>query len=372
MIYFDNAATTYKKPKEVYKAISDFFRSAQANPGRSSHRLSLNASELVYDAREEICRLLNYSFPEQVVFTYNATYALNIAIKSLIDSPCHVITSDMEHNSVIRVLEGLKLKYGIEYSRFSAKNLSYESLKKLLRSDTRLIVSTMASNVSGLKIDEGILSSFARDHNIKLILDASQAIGHRRIDLSKTPAYAICAPGHKALFGLMGSGFAVFGERERGLSLIEGGSGSNSRSLDMPLLLPEGYEAGTLGVPSIAALSKGVRFVREYGEQAIEGRLDSMTKELYQELKNIPDAEILGYGSGILSFNLKAFAPDRLSYLLDREGICVRGGLHCSPEAHSVYGTEKTGAVRASFSVFNERKEIKSFLDKLNRIRKQA
>lgn len=371
MIYLDNAATTNRKPREVYKALRRFYNNAQANPTRSNHTLSARASELLYDAREEIAGLFSLDTPERVVFTYNATYALNIAIKSAIEKGAHVITSDLEHNSVIRVLDGLSGKMGVEYSRFDSSRLSEEELSRHLKSNTTLVVSTLASNVSGKVIDENILSVFARKHNLKLILDGAQAAGHRAIDLKKTPAYAFCAPGHKALFGLMGSGFAIFSDTVRGESLIEGGSGSNSRDKEMPRLLPEGYEAGTPGMPAIVGLCEGVKFIRSYGLEAVEEKLDYLTKRLYEGLAEDRRIKVHGYGSGILSFNLSGVPSTLLSEELSNEGICTRGGLHCSPEAHRTLGTEESGAVRASFSLFNEKRDVDRLLLSLKRIEKR-
>jgi len=194
-----------------------------------------------------------------------------------------------------------------------------------------------------------------------LILDASQAIGHRKIDLKKTPADALCAPGHKALFGIMGSGFAVFSDNTRRQSFIEGGSGRDSLSPFMPKMLPEGYEAGTLPTPAIISLHEGIKYVREYGEENIKRRLGDLTDRLYDRLNSISGIKILGYGSGIISFTHERMIPDEIVYELNKRRIAVRGGLHCSPSAHRTLGTLKGGAVRASLSVFNKPKELDDF-----------
>ncbi len=368
MIYLDNAATTFKKPPSVYKALDKFYSEAQANPGRSSHKLSCRASEKVFDVREKISSLYSLSSPESVVFTYNATYALNIAIKTTVTEKCHIITSDVEHNSVMRVIYGLCQSLGVEFDCFDSDNLSSENLKKLLRSDTKLIISTLASNVTGKEIDEALLSDFARRNGLQLIIDASQATGHRKIDLRKNPCDILCAPGHKALFGLMGSGFCVFGKKERGISFIEGGSGNDSLSREMPLTLPEGYEGGTLGVPAIIALGEGIDYVRKLGEDNIQKKLKNLTDRTFLRLREQKKIRVLGKGSGIISFVCDSLPSDYICQELDRKGILVRGGLHCAPSAHKKLNTLDGGAVRASFSIFNNEGDVETLYKALKDI----
>ncbi len=368
MIYFDNAATTYKKPPGVYRALMDFYKNAQANPGRSSHKLSVKASEKIYEVREKISSLYSLSSPENIVFTYNATHALNLAIKTTLKKGDHVIISDLEHNSVMRVLWALTETLKIEFDTFNSDNLSEEVLSALLKENTSAIISTLASNVTGKVIDEALLSDFSRKHGLKLILDSSQATGHRKIDLTKNTADILCAPGHKALFGLMGSGFCVFKENIRAESFIEGGSGSDSRSRQMPERLPEGYEAGTLGVPAIISLGEGIDFVKSFGEENIEHRLNKLTDELYARLSEIEKIRILGCGSGILSFVCDGVDSDLLCLEFDKKGIFTRGGLHCAPMAHKKLGTLNTGALRISLSIFNNENELDSLFKAINEI----
>ncbi len=368
MIYFDNAATTLRKPKRIYKVLDEFYREYQANPSRSSHKQSIKASEKVFEAREQISSLYSLDAPENVVFTYNATYGLNLAIKTTITEKCHIIISDVEHNSVMRILYVLSERLGVRFSTFDSDFLSEECLENLLQDDTKAIISTLASNVTGKSIDETVLSSFAIKHGLKLILDASQATGHRKIDLKNNPADILCAPGHKALFGLMGSGFCVFKNKTRGISFIEGGSGSESISNTMPISLPEGYEAGTLGVPAIIALGEGIRFIKEYGEDNITKKLDRLTDILLDKISKNKKITVLGNGSGILSFIVNGYETDLLCRELDRDGFAIRSGLHCAPMAHKKLGTIASGAIRISFSVFNTEKEINLFIKSLNSI----
>lgn len=360
MIYFDNAATTFPKPNSVYEAVLKCLKHYCGNPGRSSHTLSIKSAEVIYDTRERVSNLLGVSKPENVVFTYNATYAINLALKTLIKGKCHVLTSDVEHNSVIRPLEKLRRVHGIEYSLFDSDDPE-RSIEDLVRGDTVGIVSTLASNVTGAKIPLEILSDAAKKHNLFLIVDSSQLIGHARINLSKTPCDCLCAPAHKALFGIQGCGFAYFADSIRGDSFIEGGSGNESLSPQMPLLLPEGYEAGTLATPAIASLEAGIRFIEDVGIDNIDRQIDRFTVLLAQRLKSIDKVKLYSARGGIVSFGVADVPSSVISDELDRFGICVRGGLHCAPSAHKKLGTLDKGAVRASLSFLNTITEIEEF-----------
>ena len=368
MIYLDNAATTNKKPKTVYKAVSDSLKNISANAGRGAHTLSLRAAKSVYETRETLCEFMGFSAPERVVFTLNATYALNMAIKGLIREKCHVIISDLEHNSVLRPINKLKKELGISYSIFcSSASDIYKEIESCIRPDTKAIVSTLASNVSGKEIPFDILSKIANKRGLKLIVDASQYIGHKKINLKETPCSALCAPAHKGLFGIMGLGFAVFDESEVN-TLIEGGSGNLSKSLDMPPLLPERLEGGTLPIPAISALHEGVRYIESVGFSKIESKSKRLTELCAEMILSVPGSVIYGKNLGIVSFNLKGLNSEEVCYELDRYGICVRGGLHCSPLAHESLGTSEFGAVRVSLSHFNNERELYALYKALKRI----
>ena len=358
MIYLDNAATSYPKPKCVINALIRSVRDAPGNPGRSSHKFSVAAAEAIYSTRESVADFLNCKSAEGVVFTYNATYALNMAIKTYIEDGSHVITSDIEHNSVIRPLEKLVAERNVSYSIFSTDNDLEKEIEALIRKDTKAIISTIASNVTGERISLELLSRISKKYGLILIVDASQAIGHYRLDLEKTPCDVLCAPAHKALFGIQGAGFAVFSDAERRKSWIEGGSGTESASKEMPIYLPEGYEAGTLGTPAICALSGGIDYVRSFGIDRIEERLSYLTERLAERLFELDDITVLSYGNGIVLFNYKDFPSSKTAAILDEVGIFVRSGLHCAPSAHKKLGTDYRGAIRASLSVLNTEREI--------------
>lgn len=368
MTYFDNGATTFPKPKSVILGVNSCLKKIGGNPSRSSHKLSVIASEEIYKTRECVAELLNVKNPEGVVFTYNATYALNMAIKTLIRNKCHVITSDVEHNSVIRPLERLKKDIGIEYSIFNSDLPPDISIPPLIRSDTRFIVSTIASNVSGKEIDLVMLSKIAKKYSLKLIIDASQAIGHKWIDLSESPCDVLCAPAHKALFGIQGTGFAYFANTERDGDFMEGGSGSNSIDTEMPKLLPEGYEAGTLGTVGIVALRHGIDFLNDIGIANINHHLNKLRLLSIDGLQD--NSRIILYPSfgGNLIFNIEGLKSSQTAAMLDEFQICTRGGLHCAPSAHRKLGTVDIGTVRATFSIMNTQGEIEKFVDIVNKI----
>ena len=370
MIYLDNAATSFPKPRSVIAEVNKYIRRDCGNPGRSGHRLAARAAEAVYLAREEIADFFGTKNPEHVIFTSNATHALNLAIKSQITPFCHVLCSDMEHNSVIRPLERLRRDIGVEYSSFSLEDDLYANLTEAVRDNTEAIVCTLASNVTGKKADIQALSRFARERGLKLILDASQLAGHEKIDLAKTPCTALCAPGHKGLFGLQGSGFVIFDKDYDTDGLMEGGSGFDSVSTDMPRILPERYEAGTLATPPIVSLATGVRFIRSVGIDNISSRLCTLTDSALNALRDIAKVRVLGAEGGIVCFNVANIPSSRVEAELDRLGICVRSGLHCAPSAHRLLGTLDGGAVRVSFSYFNRETDVNRLTDAILKIAK--
>lgn len=368
MIYFDNAATTYKKPDSVIHAVKRCVKSYSANPGRSGHRLSLFASEVLYDSRVKVARLFNYPRPENVVFTLNATYGLNMALKTLINKKGHVIISDREHNSVLRPLKMLCDTVGVEYSVYNSRadNVFLE-IERHIRPDTYAIISTLMSNVTGEVIPLFLLSELKRKHKLVLIVDASQAAGHFPIDLSDIAFDALVAPGHKALFGIMGAGFVIFDNAPE-ISFIEGGSGSDSRNEYMPKYLPELMEAGTVPLPAITALGAGIDFITRISVPCIEGRISYLTRLLYASISNIKGVNVYGSENGIVAFNVSGMLAEDVSERLSDRGICVRSGLHCAPLAHKSIGTYDVGCVRASLSYFNTEREIKRFCDALSKI----
>ena len=367
MVYLDNAATTFPKPKAVISEVKKCISEYCGNPGRSGHTLSLEASERIYEAREAIAVHFGFSRPENVVFTYNATYALNIAMWAKIPKNSHVLCSDIEHNAVVRPLNLMKDRGYIDYSLFSTDGDIEENIKNALTPRTKAIVSTLCSNVTGKKLSLRALSRIASDNGLILIVDASQAAGHEKFDLSRTPCACFCAPGHKGLFGIQGSGFVIFGEGEHPRSVITGGSGSNSKSPFMPVTLPESQEAGTLSTPSIASLLRGVEFINAVGIEEISYKESLLCDKIKSGLSVIKGVKLYETEGSIVLFNGRK-GMDMLLSNLDKCGICVRGGYHCAPSAHIRLGTEKTGAIRASVSYLNSVKDADYFLKSVSKI----
>ena len=356
MIYLDNAATSFPKPKSVISEVSRCLESYCGNPGRSSHSLALRSAEAIYDTRVLISEFFSFGKPENIVFTYNATYALNIAIKTALKENDHVIISDLEHNSVLRPIEALKKKCGIEYSVFNANEDICREIDRLKRANTTAIVSTLRSNVTGQKISLEALSRAAKKHSLRLILDASQSAGHEDIDLSKAEFYALCAPAHKALFGIQGAGLIVFGNDDYKPTFIEGGSGAESLSGDMPRDLPERLEAGTLCVPAIVALKEGITYIKGIGINNIKDIIRQNESYFVDRLITLPNTR-LSFGGGIISLINEKISSSILSNHLDKRGICTRSGLHCAPLAHKKIGTTDVGTLRISLGIFNTKEE---------------
>ena len=371
MIYLDNAATSFPKPRCVISEVNKYVRSRCGNPGRSSHRLAVLAAEEMYLAREEVANLFGVSDPERVVFTSNATHALNLAIKSQITDFCHVLCSDMEHNSVIRPLEKLSRDIGIEYSFFSLNGDLRKNLSSASRDNTEAIICTLASNVTGKRADLMALTQFARERGLKLILDASQLAGHEKIDLTKFPCTALCAPGHKGLLGFQGAGFVIFGDGVNGKTLMEGGSGYDSISRDMPIVLPERYEAGTLPTPSIVSLRAGIKYINSVGIDNISLHLDKLVNSCKNALSEIQGVTVYGAENATVCFSVDGIPSSELAASLDHLEICVRSGLHCAPSAHRLMGTLEQGAVRASFSIMNGRNDGKKLAEGIYKIKKK-
>ena len=358
MIYFDNAATSFRKPKSVISAFTECIRRYCGNPGRSAHYYAIKSSEKIYEARETIAEFLNSGVPENVVFTMNATYALNVAIKTSVSSGDHVIISDMEHNSVLRPVEAMKSRGLIDYGVFKTGADVESELESLISEKTKCVVVNLSSNVNGDAVSLKPIFKLRQKYGFCLMVDASQKIGHEKIDLSANEIDVLCAPSHKALFGIQGAGFCVFCDQRKRDSFIEGGSGNESVNVFMPQNLPERFEAGTLPVPSIVSLNAGIKFINEIGLSEIEKKLGLLNERAIEILHEFNSVDILGAGCGIVGFNFGKTPSHLIAEELSKSGICVRSGLHCAPLAHKKLGTLETGSVRLSFSWFNDFKEL--------------
>lgn len=368
MIYLDNAATSFPKPKQVVNEVTKCITRYCGNPGRSSHKLALAAADKIFETRVLIADFLEWDKCENVIFTPNATYALNLVIKGMITDKCHCIISDLEHNSVIRPLQKALLKFGGDFSVFNSDLSLSEAIEPLIRDNTYAIISTLCSNVTGKIIDFNELSKIAKKHGLKLIVDASQYIGHKRLNLKDLYFTALCSAGHKSLFGIQGSAFAIINDYELFDTLTEGGSGVDSFSVNMPILLPERYEAGTLSTPAIASLGAGIDFLNQIGIDEVEKKLQYMTSLTKNELNSISSVTSYGAENGIISFNVKNYTSSYISDVLDKEGFATRSGYHCAPLIHKKLNTTELGAVRVSLSYFNKESEIYALSKALRRI----
>ena len=370
MIYLDNAATSFPKPKSVISETVNCIKKYCANSGRSSHKLAIKTSEEIYRAREAVSNFLSLGIAENVCFTTNATYALNIAIKTLITAPCHILISDIEHNSVLRPIHKLKESLNIEYSCFSTDVDIEKNIESQIKDSTRAIICNLTSNVTGAEIPIKILSSISKKHGLQLIADASQIIGHKAISIKESPCDALCAPAHKGLFGIQGCGFVAFGKTVPKESLIEGGSGNESLKLKMPELPPEHFEAGTLPTPAIVALRAGIEYINDYGIENIEKRLESLTELFKERIAEFKKIEIFGAKNGIISFRVKGYPSSYISEKLNEYDIYTRSGLHCAPLMHKKLGTTDTGLVRVSLSCMTKKSDADGIYSALKNILK--
>ncbi len=358
MIYFDNAATSFPKPPSVIRSLSRCVKYYCGNPGRSAHPLSIKSAEKIYETRLGVARLFGIDNEEYVSFTKNATEALNIAIKCTVKEKSHCIISDLEHNSVIRPLEKIKRERGVEYSVFDSDLPLKEAIIPLIREDTGCIICSVVSNVTGKRIDITELSRIAREKNLTLILDASQAAGHININLSDVPCNILCAPSHKGLFGIQGAGILLLADGIQRDTLTEGGSGSDSFLTEMPQYLPDRYEAGTLPTPAIVSLGAGIDYIQSIGLEEIYGKIKGLTEYARDVLLSVKGVKLYGADEGIISFNFKGLSSSLCAEYLVKKGIYTRAGYHCSPLIHRKIKTEGVGAVRVSFSYFNKKSEI--------------
>ena len=375
LIYFDNAATTFPKPNTVLKATESVLRRYCANPGRSSHRLSMRASEAVYGCRRAVASFFGAA-EENVVFTSSATHAINTALKCVLRRGDHVLISDIEHNAVLRPVSTLAKRGLITFDIYRASDnpdTVIRELKAKLKPNTALVCACHHSNICNLCIPAAAAGGFCRRSGILFLLDASQSAGTVPIHVENDCIDILCAPAHKGLYGIPGCGFAVFGKElsESGMlsTFIEGGNGLNSESPYMPDFLPERLEAGTLPLPAIAALKAGIGYVNQLGTQRIFKHESMLCAIMRKLITRFPKVTVHSESDGsILLFSVENIPSEELAERLDSYGICVRAGLHCAPLAHRRLGTPSDGAVRVSFSAYNTRAEVFYFAEVLERI----
>lgn len=378
MIYLDNAATTYPKPEKVYDAVLDCMKNYCANPGRAGHKLAMRAAREIYDARENIAKLFNIDNPMTIVFTNNATDSLNLAIKGVVKKGDHIITTSMEHNSVIRPIKSLE-KDGIENTIVECDKdgfLNPDDIKNAIKENTKLIVTTHASNVAGTIVDIKSVGEIAKDKNILYLVDASQTAGVYDINVKDINVDMIAAPGHKCLLGPQGTGILYIKENLNVDILKEGGTGSRSEDLFQPDLTPDKYESGTHNTPGIVGLNEGVKFILETGIDNIRDHEEELCQYMLDRLEEVPNIVIYGpkdskKRAAVISINIPKIDSGEITFLLDSEyNIATRSGIHCAPLAHKTLGTIEQGAVRFSLGYFNTKKDIDEAVKALKEIEK--
>lgn len=366
MIYLDNAATTLHKPPQVEQAMLDALRTA-GNPGRGAHEPTLHASRLVYAARCAISRLLNAPDPSCVAFAANATQALNTALGGLFAPGDHIITTVCEHNSVLRALYRLRDQEGVQLSFAGVDEkgrLQYDGWQKLIQPNTKAVVVTGASNVTGNGTDLARVSEFAHRNGLLLIVDAAQTAGAQPVDVQALDIDVLCFTGHKALLGPQGTGGLYV---RPGLSvrpLVVGGSGVHSFDERHPAQMPTALEAGTLNVPGLAGLCSGVEWILAQGVETLCAQESALAALFYERIRDLPNVTLYGDPemaprAPIVALNIGNEDSARIADILWEDyGICVRAGAHCAPLMHKALGTVPQGVVRFSFSHFNTEAEV--------------
>ena len=365
MIYLDNAATTLHKPQQVIDAVVHAMQS-MGNCARGTHEEALDAARTVYDARVRLASLFGCPRVDHVAFTANSTEALNMAINGLIDPGDHVISTDLEHNSVLRPLYRLEAEHGAELSFVPADklgNVDYADFERLMKPNTRAVVCTNASNLTGTVLAIGRIAKTAHSHGALVIVDASQTAGCWPIDMKKMGIDVLCFTGHKGLMGPQGTGGICVKEGIEIRPFKVGGSGVQSYSRTHPAEYPTRLEAGTLNGHGIAGLGAAAKFISETGVENIHAKERSLMLRFYEGVKNIEGVTVYGDftkdKTAIVALNIRDYESGEVSYELSQGyGIATRPGAHCAPRMHKALGTAEVGAVRFSFSFYNTAEEI--------------
>ncbi|MFZ5632233.1 MAG: aminotransferase class V-fold PLP-dependent enzyme [Bacillota bacterium] len=368
MIYFDNAATTWPKPPGVPEAMARCVKEMGANPGRAGHKMSVEANRVVEETRKKLARIFNID-PDQyerIIFTINATEALNLAVKGLLKGGDHAVTSSMEHNSVARPLNMMEKK-GVRVTRVKCApdgSIDPADVRRAIRPGTRLVAITHASNVTGTVMPVEEIGKIAGEAGVTFLVDAAQSAGVIDIDVKKMNVDLLAFPGHKSLLGPTGTGGLYIKEGITLDPLKEGGTGSQSELPGMPDTLPERYEAGTLNTAGIAGLGAGIDFILNEGMEKMRGHELALTKRFIEGARKVPGLKIYGPAgienrAPVVSFSIEGRKSVEIGGILDKNyGIACRAGLHCAPDAHRTLGTFEQKLVRFGFSYFNTEEEI--------------
>lgn len=364
MIYFDNAATTLHKPQKVIDAVIKAMTS-MGNAGRGNTSASMEASHIIFDTRENLAKLFNIKDSSRIAFTCNSTEALNIAIKGALTTGDHVITTMLEHNSVLRPLYEMENK-GVELSIIQADklgNISYDEIQSLIKNNTKSIVCTHGSNLTGNLVDIEKIGKICKEHNLLFIVDVSQTAGVFPIDVEKMNIDILCFTGHKSLLGPQGTGGIFVKEGIEVTPLKSGGTGILTYSKTQPLIMPTHLEAGTLNGHGIAGLNAGIEFINKIGMKKIREKEENLMWRFYNKVKELPHIKIYGDFSKkercpIVTLNIDNYDSGDIAEELLNYGVATRAGGHCAPLMHEALGTIEQGAVRFSFGYFNTEEEV--------------
>ena len=370
LINFDNAATTGRKPPTVVAAAKNALLNLSANPGRGGHALSLKAGEAVYSAREKIAGFFGAPGGENVIFTANCTAAINYVLKGFLKQGDHVIISDLEHNAVTRPLHKIGIEKSVAEVSLLSDEETVENFEALIRENTKMIFCTAASNVCGRALPIEALGKLCKKRGIAFGIDAAQAAGIVPIDMKKQEIDFLCIAPHKGLYAPMGLGVLI-ARRDIGDTLMEGGTGTNSSSLNQPESMPERYESGTVNLPAIMGTAAGIDFVKGNMVRNYKNEM-RLIRYIYGELEKMPHIKLYTpYMADrmylpVLSFGVKGASSEEVAEYLNSHGIAVRAGLHCAPLAHRKLKTEKTGTVRVAPGVYSTIKDAMYLVKILN------
>ena len=380
MTYFDNAATSFPKPDIVYDSIMEVMKEYGANPGRSGHKLALRLGRGIFETREIIAKLFNIKNPMNVIFTFNCTESLNLGIKGILEKGDHVITTSMEHNSVLRPLKALE-KEGIETTIVKGDLMGRVNpldIENSIKDNTKLIITTHISNLTGTIMPIETIGQIAKKKGIYYLVDAAQSAGVYDIDVEKMNIDILAFPGHKCLLGPQGTGGLYIREGLDIKEMGQGGTGSISHLLEQPSVRPDKYESGTPNGPGIIGLGAGINYILQEGMDKIRKHEEELTKHFIEEVVKIQGVKVYGpldvrYQAAVVPINIGDVDSSELSYILDQDyDIEVRPGLHCAPLAHKTIGTFEQGVVRFSFGLYNTHEEIELGIKAIREISKEV
>lgn len=376
MLYLDNAATSYKKPSEFYKAMRKYTKRYSVNAGRGGHKFSTDGMSGIMKTSEELASLFNIDNPERIAYSANATMSLNLAINGILSRGGHVIVTQMEHNSVLRPVH----KFG-NYTIVKADNfgrVNPDDIKKSIRDDTKLIISTHASNTCGTVLPIAQIGEIAHTAGIPFLVDAAQTAGCRPIDVEEMNIDMLAFSAHKGLLGPLGIGGLYVRDGIELEQIISGGTGSYSKNLEQPRDMPDFLHSGTLNTPAIMALSSSIEYIRRSTPEIISAKQTELAFMLIQRLLNIKDVTVygitdrnMGERNGTVLFNISGMDSAKVCEILNNEyKIAVRGGWHCAYPSHCALGSEKSGAIRASFGAFSGVHDVFVLANAVNKIAK--